>query len=246
VSGAVRHTGDALEVHVDLTNRGDAFAGSVTAEADLLGERGRSTLPEGLAPGGTGRLTFHLPLDLPRPGVYALTLLLDYSTVDPGAAASPETLSQRAYLLVSLGAATPPPAVRVSVAPGTLGTYGTVPIEIESADGQAHRVRVRVETARGLRALDGGREVDVPTEGAARLEAGLVRSGPPRSGRQGILVIVEAQDGDVHRTAVATGSVELVREEPWLPRLRVPLAAAAALLVAATLAAELLRRRPRA
>ena len=256
VSGAVRHAGDVLEVDVDLVNRGDSAAGPVTVEAELLGERDRTTLTEGLPPGIGGRLGFHLPLDLPRPGVYPLTLLIDYSATD-AAAAPPEaaaaeastagepSLSQRAYLLVALGAQATDPAVRVSAAPGRFGTYGAVPIEVASADGRAHRVRLRVETARGLRVLDEPREIDVPAGGKARLEARLVRSGPPRSGPQGILVIAEVLDGDVHRTAVATENVELVPEEPWLPRLRVPLAAAAAALMLATLAVEVLRRRRR-
>jgi hypothetical protein len=57
-------------------------------------------------------------------------------------------------------------------------------------------------------------------------------------------VIAEAMDGEVHQTAVATASVDLVAEPPWLPGLRVPLAIAAAALVLATLAFEVLRRRP--
>jgi hypothetical protein len=250
VSGAVRHAGDDLELEVDLVNRGDTAAGPVTVEAELLGERDRATLTGGLAPGVGGRLGFHLPLDLPRPGVYPVTLLLDYSAADaaaaPAEASKPgeASLSQRAYLLVSLGAQAPEPALGVSAAPGRFGTYGSVPIEVASADGRAHRVRVRVETARGLRALDEPREIDVPAGGKARLEARLIRSGPPRSGPQGILVIAEAMDGEVHQTAVATASVDLVAEPPWLPGLRVPLAIAAAALVLATLAFEVLRRRP--
>jgi hypothetical protein len=237
VSGALHQVGDDLEVEATVTNHRRAAIGSMSAEAELLGQRQKAALRDDLPPSASGRLVFRFPLDFDEPGVYPMSLLLDYSE-----AGTPSTLlSQRAFLLLALGAPAEPP-VKIVISPLRLRTYATLRVGLESADGAAHRVRLRTETARGLRALAKAEEVDVPAHGSVQREVGLLRAGAPR-GPQGLLVIAETTDASPHRTAVATGTVEVVVEEPWLKRLRPALAVTVALLVAWSLVAELRRRR---
>jgi len=238
VSGTVREVDGELELAVVLTNRAASPMGPVTAEAELLGHRGQASLKDGLPAAATGHLVFRLPLEIPQPGVYPITLLLDYSV--GGDSPSP-ALSQRAFLLVALGAQAEAP-VRISVPDLRLRSYGKLQVSVQSADGTAHHVRLRAEPPRGLRALEDTREVDVPAQGAVLLELGLLRSGAPR-GPQGLLVIAESSEGAAHRTAVATGTVDVLPDDPWLPRLRGGLAITAGLLFGASLLAELRRRR---
>lgn len=244
VSGSAEAVGNRLEVRVDLTNRGDAGAvAPVTVEGELFGRRDVARLERDLPPGGTSSVRLHYPLDVPRPGVHPLTLLLDYapagSTAAGGVAAR---LSQRAFLLLALGGSAEP-AVRLSVPEARVETHGAVSVGIESADGAPHRVRLRVETPRGLRAENPPAEVEVPASGRVAASVGLLRAGAPRGSRQGILVVAGARDGPLERTTVVTGVVQVLPDPAYMPRLRRPLVALALVLLAGAAIVEVRRHR---
>jgi hypothetical protein len=238
VSGTLRQVGDELEVEATVTNRRAAAIGSMSAEAELLGQRRQAVHRDSLPPGASGRLVFHFPLEVEEPGVYPMSLLLDYSE---RGTSSTVALSQRAFLLLALGAQAEPP-VRIVVPALRLRTYAKLRVGLESTDGASHRIRLRTETARGLRALNDSEDVVVPAHGSVQREVGLLRAGAPR-GPQGLLVIAESIDGSPHRTAVATGTVEVTVDEPWLERLRTALLVAASLLLAWSAVAEIRRYR---
>ena len=141
VAGSVALSGEEeLEVSVDLTNRGNAPAGDVAVLGELAGHYDEAQVAAGIAPGRTGTARLRFPRQVPRPGVYALVLRLDYAPQTP-AAGGPAALSQRAFLLLSLGASAPP-AVRLSAPAVVLADRVPLPVALESADGAAHRVRL--------------------------------------------------------------------------------------------------------
>jgi hypothetical protein len=150
--------------------------------------------------------------------------------------------SQRAWLLVALGAS-PPPPVRLSADPLHLEVEGALAVRLESADGEAHQVHVRALTARGLRARGEGAALVVPARGSASTALPIVRAGAPRGSRHAVLLVAEATDGPLARTAVLAVPVEVAPFPSRLPALRVPVLALGFLLVAVALGVEAWRRR---
>jgi hypothetical protein len=247
VSGRVLATEPRLEVRVTLTNRSGAAAGSIEVSGELFGEQREAFVPGVLAHGAEGSVTLDFPPAAPRPGLHALTLLLEYPIEGPpDAAGNPPMASERAFLLLALGAH-PGEAVRLEAEPLTLEVRGKLRVRIESPDGEPQRVRLRALTARGLRPGGEAVEVAVPARGAAEVELPLIRAGLARGRRQALLLVAENLDGPLARTSVAAVSVELLADPARLPRLRVALAACGAALLLVALGYELWERfRPHA
>ncbi len=235
----------SIEVRVSLKNVGDRGAGSVNVEGELLGRRQEGSLDQGVPAGESRSLLLRYPPEVPRRGVHALALLFDFTEGPPGADGRPPTESQRAFLLLALGA-NPPPAVRVDAAEGRLETRSSLAVGLESLDDAAHRVRLRVLTPHGLRAENPPAEVEVPAVGRVSVPIPLLRSGAPRGSRQGVLLVAEASDGPLARTTVATSVVELAPDSALMPRLRLSLLVLAGLLLASAVALEFRRGRQKA
>lgn len=230
VTGTVMPTSEALEVRLSFANRGDTTATSVDVEGELLSRRLRGRLVA--IPAGEERvLLLRYPPEVPRPGVHPLTLVADYSAGSGGARAS-----QCLYLLLALGAGASPP-VSLTVEEVRLDSYGPLTVGVTSADAQAHRVRLRVVTARGLRA-DPPVDLEVPAVGEVRARLPLLRAGAPRDSRQGVLVVAEEATGPLARAVVATAVVRVLPDPAWMPRLRWPLLALATLLLLVALVFE--------
>jgi hypothetical protein len=119
---------------------------------------------------------------------------------------------------------------------------GDLAVRLESADGEPHRVRLRALTARGLRAEGGGAEVAVPAKGASPAVLPLVRAGAAPGSRHAVLLVAEALDGPVARTAVVAVPVEVAPDPSRMKHLRVPLLVLGLLLVAVALGTEGWRR----
>ena len=240
VGGAVESADEGLDVRVDVINGGDVAATSVDVRGELGDEVDQVALPNGVPARATRSVLFRFAR-VPRAGVHVLGLRLDYTeAAAPGR--TPVTTSQRAYLLLSLGASSAA-ALRLSAAEASIGTRGTVPVRLESADGAAHRVRVRVLTPRGLNA-DSPVEVAVPAAGAATAEIPVLRGNVPRPSRQGILVVAEVLGEEVAQANVAATLVHVAPDPALLPKLRWPLAVVVlALLLAAGVMETRSRRR---
>jgi hypothetical protein len=209
---------------------------------ELLGERRSARLTAGVVPGREGAVLLAFSPVSPRPGTHAVTLLLEYPVEGAAdAAGNPPMASQLAWLIVALGAS-PPPAVRLAAPPLRLEVRGDLVVRLESADGESHRVRLRALAARGLRAAGADAEVAVPASGAASAALGLVRAGAPRGSRHAVLVVADATDGPLARTAVAAVPVEIAAFPSRLPRLRPAVLAAGLLLLAFALGFEAWRR----
>jgi hypothetical protein len=243
VSGEVVGRAPRLEVRVLVSNRGDQAATPLTVVGELLGERREARLVRGVGPGAAEAVVLDFAPSPPRAGSHALTLLLEHP-VDGGldAAGNPPMASQRAYLLLALGAR-PDPAVRIEVASASIDVFGELPVRLLSADGDAHRVAVRALTARGLRVVESPEAVEVPAAGAVTLSFRLARAGAPRGTHHGVLVVAETVDGPLARTSVATAPVDVVPDPSLLPRLRGPILFVAILLLSAAALAEWRRRR---
>lgn len=226
-----------MQVRVDLANLGDVPARGVSIEAELRGQRQVSRLEEELPPKVGGSAVFPFDVGDVRPGVYPLALHVQYARSEAGG----DTVSQRGYLLLALGA-NPPPAVRLTVPDVRLETSAPVRVRLESADRRPHRVRLRMLTPRGLQPFGPEPEVDVPAFGSPTAELRVLRGGAPRPSLQGVVVLAETVDEEVASTSAAMAAVEVQPDPAWMPRLRWPLAALAALLVAAAAFVEHRRR----
>jgi hypothetical protein len=214
---------------VSLHNEGDVPAAAVAVRGELLGRLDRAEIAEGVPAGMTRSVQLYYPFEYPRPGVHPLVLLLEYSTEGD----APQKLTQPAFILVALGSQ-PPPAVTLTVPELGLDSIGTLQVGLESVDGIAHRMRVRVETPLALRVLDPPAEIEVPAAGQVQLPFRIQRGSAARGSQQGILVLAETAEGALAQTTVVTGVVQVLGNTSWLLRLRwVILTVAAALLLAA-------------
>jgi hypothetical protein len=234
VSGDIKAVEDGLEVRVDLTNRGDGEAAEVAVQGELLGKWDEGRVDAGIPPGGKAAVSLRFPVEVTRPGVHPVVLRLEYQTRP-----TPGVVSQRAYLLLSLGA-NPPPAVRVAAAEMRLHDRDLLKVRLESADGAEHRARLRVLTPRGLNAESPEAEVTVPARGEAVVEVPVRRGSVPRPSRQGLLLVAGTADGEQETTAVATTVVDVAADPAWLPRVRRPLAVVAFALMVAAVVLEIL------
>jgi hypothetical protein len=246
VSGSVLRTSPRLEVRVVVTNRGDAVATPLDVSGELFGERRLAHLAAGVPAGGSAAVVLDFPPSETRPGVHALALLLEHP-IDgaPDAAGNPPMASQRAWLLLALGATTEP-AVTLSPEPLRLLVRGSLVVRVESTDAAPHRVWLRVLTARGLRTEGPEVRIAVPAKGAVRASVSLVRAGAPRGSRHEVVLVAEAEDGPLARTTVATAAVEVAPDLSLLARLRVPVAILGFLLLATAVGVEIWWRHPRA
>ena len=247
VSGTVVSVAPRLGVRVVVTNRGDRPAAPLEVTGELFGERREARLADGVPPGGEGAVYLAFDPAKARPGLHALTLLLEHPVEGPpdGAGNSPVT-SQRAWLLLAIGGPSPGPAVRLAAEALVLDVKGDLAVRLESADGEGHHVRLRALTARGLRAEGDGAEVAVPAKGTSLAALPLVRAGAPRGSRHAVLLVAEALDGPMARTAVLPSPVEIAADPSLLPRLRAPLVVLGLALLALALGFEVRRafRRP--
>jgi len=240
VAGAAEARAEVLEVRIDLANRGDASAHALLVEGELLGHQDSARLEAGVPAAASRSVLLRFPAEVPRPGVHPVSLRLEYQPL-PG----PGSVSQRAYLLLSLGA-NPPPAVRLRSSELTLQDRGLLRAELESADGAPHQVRLRVLTPRGLNAENPRGEVAVPGRGTTTVEVQVLRGAVPRPSRQGLLLLAGTSDGPYETTAVATTVVNVSADPAWLPRLRRTMALTAVALLVAAVIVELLGLRARA
>jgi hypothetical protein len=237
MTGAVQSGPPRVAVRVDLANAGDVPAEGVSIEAELLGQRQVSRLEEPLPPEVGGSAVFTYEVGDVRPGVYPLALHVQYAR----SATAGDTASQRGYLLLALGA-NPPPAVRLAVRDVRLDSRAPVVVRIESADHSRHRVRLRMLAPRGLQPFGPEPEVDVPPFGSATTEMPVLRGGAPRPSHQGLVMLAETIGEPVANASAGTAVVEVLPDPAWMPRLRWPLFALAALLIVAAGYAEKRRR----
>jgi hypothetical protein len=240
VTGSVETVGDALEVRVEIGNRGDVTAAPLGVEGELFGAYDTARIEDGVAAGKSATCTLRFPSAIPRPGLHVLALDLSFSSQG-------FTVSQRGYLLLALGTR-PEPVLRVSAAPARLANYGTLRVSLESTDGAAHRVRLRVLSPRGLNPRPPEQELAVPASGPITAEVGLLRGVSMLGANHGVLLVASAIEGDEERTTVAAAVVEIAPYRPWLPRLRPLLLAVVLALLSIALAVEIWWRwlRPRA
>lgn len=240
VGGSVKSEDGALVVSVQVDNPGDAAVGPLVVSGELAARYDEVRAENGVAAGSWTEVTLRFPTEIERPGVHAVALRLDYQSPPRTGAWS----SQAAYLLVALGS-NPPAAVRITTREAQLETRGEVPVELESTDGRAHRVRLRLLTPKGLNPFGEAPEVTVPGTGRVPAALGVLRAGAPRLTRQGVLIVASTVDDGEQTVAVAEGAVVLTRDPALMPRLRIPLLVLAMALLATAIGVEVHRRWPR-
>lgn len=240
VGGSVKSEDGALLVAVQVDNRGDAAVAPLLVNGELASRYDEARAENGVAAGSWTEVTLRFPTEIEQVGVHAVALRLDYQS-------PPRTgawISQAAYLLVALGA-NPPAAVRVTTREAEVETHGQVPVDLESADGRAHEVRLRLLTPKGLNPFGEAPPVTVPGTGRVSASLGVLRAGAPRLTRQGVLIVATTVDGGEQNVAVAEGAVVLTKDPALMPRLRIPLLVLAMALLATAIGVEVYRRWPR-
>lgn len=240
VSGRAHTTAGGVEVVASLRNVGSSTAHALRVRGEL-GAALADAAPGDVAPLGLAEATLGFPLP-ERAGRHAIPLRLEFYPTAKAATEKGSPAMQWGYLLIGLGA-DPPPALRLEVAETRLETSGPLVVRLTSLDGFSHRTRVVCRVPYGLGTLGEPPEVQVPPAGSIEVLVPLVRGGAPRGSRSGVLVVARPVDGGVERAAVATGVVEILPDPALLPRLRLPLAVAGAVLLGFSLWAEWRRRR---
>ena len=241
-----------LEVRVVVANRGDQPAVPLDVVGELRGERREARVVQGVPSGGEAAVLLDFAAEDARPGLHALTLLLEHPVAGAADAAGNRPVhSQRASLLVVLGS-NPGPAVRIEIAcpddPADadcapfIGVRGEVTARLESTDGETHRTTVRALTARGLRADGPPSTVVVPATGSTSVQIPLARAGGAPGSRHGVLVVAETIDGPLARTTVEEVQVRIEPHSSVLRRLRGPLLLLGLALLVAAGVAEWRRR----
>jgi hypothetical protein len=204
------------------------FAGVLTA-ADL----------ERLAAGEAASLSLAVPAGDARPGLHVIPLHVEYREVP---APDAPRRSQRSFLSLPLGDR-PPLALHLRVPPSLLvDNEGFLPVGLESADGAAHRVEVRVLTPLGLVAPDPPPVAALAPGGRSQVPVRLLRGAGQRAAAVGVVVVARVLDGALECAAAATAVVELRADPALAPGLRRPLLAAGLALVGTALGWEVLRR----
>ena len=235
VSGRVAATEPRLVVSVTLTNRGEPRLGPIDVVAELDGRRRDGRLPGGLGRNADGFLTLEFASAPQRPGLHALTLLVEHPLAGtPDAAGNPPLASERAFLMLAMGAS-PGEAVRIEAAPLDLDVRGALAVRLESRDGEAVRISLRTLPPRGLRADAEPIVVDVPARGQATASVPIVRASAPRGSRMAVLLVAETPDGPLARTSVAAAAVKVL-DTPSRVAAQRPLILAAGLILLAAAA----------
>lgn len=243
VSGEVVGRSPRLEVRVIVSNHGDDEARPLEVVGELLGEHREARVVRGVAPGAQVAVILDFDPSPVRAGLHALTLLLEHPIGGASdAAGNRPVASQRAFLLLALGAR-PDPAVRIEALPASIDVQGPLEVRMGSADGERHRVRLRALPARGLRAPDPPSEITVPAGGVVSVPLRLVRAGAARGSRHGVVVVAETLDGPLARTSVVAATVDVDADPAILPRVRSPLFVLALVLLSLAAIAEMRRRR---
>lgn len=242
VSGRVVAWSPEIVVSLTLTNRGAAEAAGIEVTGELAADREATRLAGTLAPGASADVALTFAGPPPRPGLHALTLLVEHPLAgSPDAGGNPPVSSRRVSLPLAIGVQ-PEPAVSLAAAPLALDVRGSLAVRLASRDAAPHRVRLRALAARGLRVEAGPLEVAVPAAEPVVAEVEVVRAGAPRGSRQELLLVAETLDGPLARDSVATATVE-VREDPGLlPLLRGPIVAAGVALLAIAIVYEVRSR----
>ncbi|HEX9641405.1 MAG TPA: hypothetical protein VGB13_08825 [Candidatus Krumholzibacteria bacterium] len=237
VSGQIEGIGRQFVVRVGLHNREDTPAFDIRVDGELAGEFDRVVLDASLPGRGSSSVTLRFPGHLPRPGLHALILRVDFHSGEPPAAQGSTPLSQLAFLLFPIGGQ-PTAALGLEVEPAKMGVRGTSFVRVQALDGAAHRVELRVYTALGLAAYPDRYEAQLPPGGEVRIPVHLYRSGAPPGTRHGFLVEARVLDEALERTTVAAGMAEVGAEPTITRRLQWPLGSLAAACVIAALLLE--------
>jgi hypothetical protein len=242
LSGGAEAEGARLRVWVDLVNRSQSPVFDLRLDGELAGEFAEAPLDETLAPGERGRVELSFPARVPRPGLHALILRIDFRPGEPPAPKDSRRSSQLGFLLLPLGGQ-PPPALALRVYPGEVVFRGESRVELESLDGVDHDVQLRVHTAPGLAAYPRELELELPGGGSAEVAVKLLRSSAGDDTRHGILVEARLLDGPLARSAVSAGVVDVRRRPNRVRSLARPVLALAAAAVVAALLLEIRLRR---
>ena len=175
----------SASVEVDLRNASATDAAPVTLEGALSGRYETATLEDGVRVGESRRMV--LRFEKVGAGSHPLALRLRYPSTPRGAA-----------------------LVSVSSPDLALETSALWPVSIESLDGKAHAVVVRVEVPKGLGVSPAESLVNVSPGAPGRVAPRLFRGSMPRGSKAQVYVLAEPQD-PVPVAALSRGRVLIVR-----------------------------------
>ena len=232
VAASLLRRSPTLDVQVDLENTSAADVRPLTVTGELRGDEESTELKSGLARGERERVVLHFP-EAP-PGTFGLALRLIYPP-QPGAT---ETVEQLQCIALRAGGEVTPP-IAIHAPDLALETTAEWPLTISSTDGKPHHVQLWIEVPRGLGVSTLSLAVDVDGKTPSVRRPRLYRGKIVRGARVGAYVMAEAEGGT---SVLGQGTIEILPDPALLPRLRLPLAILALLLLSAAAALEVKAR----
>jgi hypothetical protein len=229
-----------LRVPLAVRNVGDTTALAVSPTLAFRGHEARAERRARVEPGATFETVLELETGKLGAGRWPYRVTLDYTDAND----YPFQALQVAPLLV--GEPAPPRVAILDVTGAPVASSGSIEARLKNLGEEPRQVHVHfhvpaaveVEAPETRVDLDGWEERTVSTD--------LVnRTGLPGS-RYAVFATAEYEDGEIHQTAVASGTLDVIEEPPLLERYRTRLLGAAALLVLGWAAFVLWRRTPRA
>jgi hypothetical protein len=129
-----RVEGESVHIVIQVSNRGDAAARQVRADADLLGERFASAVLQTLSPGESGEFIFSKPLRSSLKGTFPLSVLVRFQDTN---AYSFSALTCTTFTVREEGDA----AISATTAPVTLEDDGAIPFQVRNKGARTISVK---------------------------------------------------------------------------------------------------------
>jgi hypothetical protein len=224
----------SLEVRIDLENSGGQDVRPLTVTGELRGDEESVELRDGLKKGARADARLRFPAA--PAGSYGLALRLLHPSLPGG----PDTVEQLQCVSLDLGDGKPS-LVDVRAGDVSLETTGEWPLTLASRDGKAHHVRLWLEVPRGLGVSTLAAEADTDGRTPTLLRPRLYRGAIPRGARVGAYVVAES---DGPSASLGQATIEILPDPALLPKLRLPLAILAGVLLLAAAGSELRARLP--
>ena len=193
----------ALEVALKISNSGDEAANSVVPILRLRDREARGSRRDSLAPGDTIEDTLRVPMGDLGSGRWPFRVATDYTD------ANQYPFQALHVAVVTVGDPSPSKVAVSDITIPAVSESGTVSMKIKNLAAAARDAEVTVFAPDGLEVLTPTQQVTLKPWESVDARADLVNRTALAGSRYPIFVAVEYDDGGVHQTLVANGTVEI-------------------------------------
>lgn len=212
ISQGVAVSADKLMVNLKVGNSGNEAALSVTPSFHFGDQVVRGKGKESLEPQTSFEETLTLPVGSLGEGRWPYRIAVDYTDQNQ----YPFQALQTQALIVG----SPPPAKVVvpAIKSGDIAGSGTVTLTVKNLTADPRTARVSVFVPEGLEATDPVREVKLDGWKQQDLEVPITNRTALAGSTYPVFAVVEYDDGAVHETAVAPGTVSVIEAQSFFSR----------------------------